>query len=85
MDGKVKPRGQETFLLNHTVHDVLEISSVCLVQLNGLEERLKVPCAKALVIAALDQLDEHRGAVLQWFREDLRKHKLVRSTGAERS
>jgi len=42
-----------------------------LVSLDRLEERFKVACSESVVVPALDHLKEERGAVLEWFREDL--------------
>ena len=44
-----------------------------LFQLDGLEQRLEVALAEALRAVALDDLDEHGGAVLDGLGEDLQQ------------
>jgi hypothetical protein len=51
----------------------LQISSDLLLDLDALEERLKVSGSESLMVVALDYLDENCRAILQRFGEDLKK------------
>ena len=51
----------------------LEVSTLVLLELDGLEESLEVACAEAGVVVPLDDLDEHGRPVLEGLREDLKK------------
>jgi hypothetical protein len=51
----------------------LQISSDLLLDLDALEERLKVSGSESLMIVALDYLDENCWTILQRFGEDLKK------------
>ena len=50
-----------------------QVAAGCLVLLDGLEEGLEVAGAEALVVVALDELDEERGTILHRLGEDLQQ------------
>jgi hypothetical protein len=50
----------------------LQISSDLLLDLDALEERLKVSGSESLMVVALDYLDENCWTILQRFGEDLK-------------
>src|SRR5579863_2560804 len=51
----------------------LQVAAPGLLPLDGLEQRLEVPLAEALRPVPLDQLEEHRGPVLDRLGEDLQQ------------
>lgn len=77
------PRGVR---IKDEVSDVLRVSVWCqhgqissggLVGFDGFEEGFEVPSAKTLVVVSLDDLQEHRGPVLDGFGEDLKQVSIV--------
>src|SRR5437763_12004143 len=61
----------------------LEVSAQRLLALDGLEERLEVPVAKAAGAVALDHLEEERRPVLCRLREDLEQVAVVVAVGKD--
>src|SRR5690348_2743135 len=55
----------------------LQVAALGLLALDRLEQRLEVAVAEAARAVALDDLEEHRGAVADRLREDLQQVALV--------
>ena len=53
--------------------NVSKVSALALLKFDALEQGLEVAGPEALVVATLDDLDEHGRAVLERFRENLPK------------
>ena len=53
--------------------NVSKVSALALLKFDALEQGLEVAGTEALVVATLDDLDEHGRAVLERFRENLEK------------
>src|SRR3972149_1204101 len=60
-----------------------QIAALRLLNLNALEQRLEVPHAEAARAAPLDDLEEHRRAVLNGARENLEQVALVVAVGED--
>ena len=54
-----------------------EISSLALIDFNGLEESLEVSGSKSLVISSLDDLNKECRSILNWLGENLKKVSFV--------
>jgi len=70
----------ESFHMSWQLHDVQarvrtlsgsEVASRSLLALDRLEQRLEVALSEALAPLALDHLEEQRGTIAHWSREDL--------------
>jgi len=51
----------------------LQITSLRLLPLDSLKQTLKVPRSEAIKLVPLNDLNEHRRAIHQWFREKLQE------------
>lgn len=55
----------------------MEVASLGLLLLDGLEESLEISSAKSIVIASLNDFNEKRGAILQWLGKYLKQITLI--------